>query len=355
MMIEVDYPEFQLAIPGQSRTPKALWMRRKAKLDIPAYSGNDVVRVVKYKHDKDKFQTEIFRIGSRHYKIAEQWQPGSGPKSGDAVSMAPYSLCDGAWAWFEKNVSIDIDKVPEMTHMASALANKLHELPVYGEVAYRKPDEQLRADYEAHMAGVVAGMVTINGYLFVPCGEPVYAVVGLGSHTVIDVTTDEELPTSTVAAFSVGRYAEAEAFARAVAEKKGTMTFGEIIHDVVDGARSLTDDAEVRTLRNAARMAAYRFEDTYVGSYLQRDHVQRLLQMVPLEDIAIYRRLRELLQTTETSDEYADDLFHALSAARDSASSAVIFTDRNQFPLDEVLSLWEDRPISLMGHRAVTP
>jgi hypothetical protein len=354
MIIEVDYPEFQLAVPGQSRTSKALWMRRKAQLDIPAYSGNDVLRAVKFKHDKDKYQTEIFRIGSRHYKIAEQWQPGSGPKAGDAMSMAPYCLCEGAWAWFEKNVSIDIDKVPEMTHMASALASMLHELPVYGEVAYRKPDEQLRADYEAHMAGVVAGMVTINGYLFVPCGEPVYAVVGLGSHTVIDVTTEEELPTSTVAAFSVGRYAEAEAFARALSEKRGTTTYAEIIHDIVEGASSLRDDAEIRTLRNAALVAVSRFKDTHAGYYLQRDRVDDLLDTVPLEDIAIYRRLSKLLQDTDTSEKYADALFNTLVSARDSEVSAKVFTDRNLFPLDEVLSLWEDRPISLPGHSVPT-
>jgi hypothetical protein len=354
MMIEVDYPEFQLAIPGQSRTPKAIWMRRRAKLDIPAYSEADVVRAVKFKHDKNQFQTEIFRIGSRHYKIVEQWQPGSGPKAGDAISMAPYSLCEGAWAWFEKNVSINIDKVPEMSHSSSALANMLHDLPVYGEVAYRKPDEQMRAGYEAHVAGVQAGLVTINGYLFEPCGEPVYAVVGYGSHTVIEVTTDEEMPTSTIAVFAIGRYEEAAVFARTVTENKG-LTYGEIIHDVVEGAEAIRDDAEIRTMRNAAHMAVSRFKDTHAGYYLQREQVDKLLDAVPLEDIAIYRRLRELLQDTDTSEKYADQLFGTLSAARNSAVSAAVFTDHDRFPLDEVLSLWEDRPISLPGHRAPTP
>jgi hypothetical protein len=356
MIIEVDIPEFQLAIPGQSRTPKALWMRRTARLDIPTYSQNDVVRAVKFKHDKNKYQTEIFRIGSKHYKIAEQWSPGAGgPKAGDAKTMATYSLCQGAWTWFEKNVSIDTDKVPEMTHTATALLNMLADLPIYGEVTYRKPDEQLRANYEAHMAGIQADLVTINGYLFEPCGEPVYVVVGYGSHTVIDVTTEEKLPTSTVAVFSIGRYAEAEAFARMLAETKGLTTYGEIIHDVVEEASSLRDDAEIRTMRNAAQMAASRFKDTHAGFYLQREHVDKLLDAVPLDDIAIYRRLKELLQVTDISEEYADELFNTLSAARDSRFSAEVFTDRNRFPLDDILTLWEDRPISVPGHRGVAP
>ncbi|MCS4088883.1 hypothetical protein [Rhizobium sp. BK176] len=352
MIIEVDIPEFQLAIPGQSRTPKALWMRRAGKLDIPAYSGNDVVRAVKFKHDKNKFQTEIFRIGSRHYKIAEQWSP-SGPKAGDARTMAHHCLCEGAWAWFVKNVPITTEKVPQITHSASGLTNKLRALPIYGDVAYRSPDELLRADYEAHMAGVQAGLVTINGYLFEPCGEPVYVVVGYGSHTVIDVTTDEELPTSSIAAFPLGRYEDAEAFAKSITDRG--LTYGEIIHDVVEGAGSLRDDAEVRTLRNAAQIAAARFKDAYAGTNLLRDHVYELLDAVPLEDIAIYRRIRKLLETTEKTEEYADDLFNALSSARDSSFSASVFTDGNLFPLDEILALWEDRPIVLPGHHIATP
>lgn len=356
MIVDVTHPEFHLAVPGQSRTPKAVWMRRQAAIDIPNHQSSELTLAVKYKHASQKYVTEIFRIGTQYFRIAE-FSPGFGAaaRTGTAAETASSALCHGAWSWFKKNVSIDTPRYPEINYDATSLVIHLRDLPVFGNLKLSKQDDDLRRDFEDHMEMVRAGLVTIDGYLFVPCQEPVYAVTGYGSATLIEVCVTERLPNSAIAAFPIGKYAEAVDFAKAVTQGRD-LRYGEAIGDVTDCGEAIHDDTEIRSLRNAASLAASRFESVYAGPYAASYQAATLLQTVPLEDIALYRRLKELSEVAEYTEEYADNLFPALEEARTSRYSASVFTDSNQFPLAEVLSLWENRPITLPGHaRGVGP
>ncbi|MCV9964562.1 hypothetical protein OIU34_21980 [Pararhizobium sp. BT-229] len=351
MNVEVTHPEFSLAAPGQSRNQKAVWMQRRAAIDIPGHEAADLVRALKFKHTANKFVTEFFRIGTQHYRIAE-YRPAHGedPRAGSAEDMASAALCHGAWSWFEKNVSIDIPLASDMFRMAPSLVQHLGSLPTYGELKLSKQDDGLRAAYENHMELVRAGLITIDGYLFEPCGEPVYIVKSYGHATAVDVCIDEEVPENTIGVFPLGRHGDAVEFAWSLVDHRRFSGCAAFIDDVVDCGLPLRDDHEVRAMRSAARVAAKVFEATYAGLYTGSHWASKLLDEVPLEDISIYRRLKKLSQATEISSDYPEELFEALEEAKHSPYSSQTFTSHGQFPLAEVLNLWENRPISLSGH-----
>jgi hypothetical protein len=347
MTLIVDHPEFHLAVPGQSRTQKAVWTRREVAMDIPRHRSADLVLALKYKHTAQQFVTEIYRIGTQHFRIAEfKFADTPAAIAGNATEMTSSALCRGAWEWFKKNVSIATPCHPDISYAVSSLVKELSDLPVFGELKLTKQDEDLRRNYENHMEMVRAGLLVIDGYLFEPCSEPVYVVTGYGSATVIEVRIEDRLPNSSIAVFPLGRYEDAIKFAQTMTQGRG-LQYGEIISGVIDCGSAIQDNTEIASLRNAASVAAARFESVHAGSYAASYQALALLQTVPLEDIALYRNLKRLSEGNEISEETADHLFNALDEARNSAYGAQVFTDSNRFPLAEVLSLWEDRPISL--------
>lgn len=351
--MEITYPEFSLAVPGQSRNQKAVWMRRQATVDIPGHQADNIVRALKFKHRANKYLTEYFRIGAQHYRIAEySLVSGDDPVAGPASRLASATLCHGAWSWFEKNVSIDTPLFPlDMFRMANSLVHRLETLPEFGELKLSKQNDELRADYENHMDRVLSGLVTIDGYLFEPCGEPVYTVKAYGHATAVDVCIDEEVPDGTIGVFPLGRYEDAVEFARSLVYQQTFAGYTVFIDDVVDCGLPLRDDHEVRAMRSAARGAAKTFEATYAGLYTGPHWASKLLDEVPLEDIAIYRSLKKLSQATDIASYYQDELFSALEAANHSEYSKNTFNSNGGFPLTEVLNLFENRPISLSGHQ----
>jgi hypothetical protein len=267
--------------------------------------------------------------------------------------VGEFMLCKAAWKWVEKSIPIDTPLTNGLPYFSGdALFRILGSLPETGTLKLSNIDEELRDSYLKHMGEFAAGLISLDGYAYTPCSEPVYVVTGYGSVTVVEVQTEETLPEGSIAVFPLGACGEAVQFAAAISEQNG-LRYGQILSDIYDSGDPIRTDYDARSLRQAAIVTARRFETLHTPYSPSQDDVRHLLNELPIEDIILYRSLKNIVKIIDLNDEISNRTFSLLEQALQSSTSSQLFTDRGLFPLKSVLDLWENRPVSIPGNVSV--
>lgn len=355
----MDIPSLAVAIPAGARTRKAIWSKREVDIELPEFSG-DVTEALSFRANADAERTTVYRVEDAHYRRSEfrksAFDRNPSTNFRDERELLHKLIMQEATTKASLNIGPDIKPYPD-----NAWPTRIEELwsrlPRVGQTDFRDEDEETGVAFKSHMDRMIDNFVLIDGMLHERCHEPTYAVVALGGTAVSVRASLDTMPShyeSVVALFPLGRLDHAISFARLVAEETGAM-YGETQVDMEDCGECLVDDAAERTLVLTARSAVKCVKDHYAPDFGGNPMASTLLNDVPLEDIRLYRNLRDSVEAYDKGEYFnPEEIAFSLREATNSRRAAM-FSGNSRVPLAAIADLWDDRPVAAPTARFPSP
>jgi alkylated DNA nucleotide flippase Atl1 len=357
MKLSVDIPYLAVGIPKGSRKTKCVWMLQNIEFDIPVYTDNEIMTAVEWtQRDGHTDQKKVYRVGEVHFEERHVPYHIRGDRE-RATLMADIGnfitdMARGFAAdWKLKNLGFNFEEFPvelrtpatvaELKSLMSSLAHSV-------DVRLQSEDAAIGEAFRAAMGDFLAGMIIVDGVLYRECPEPVYAVHSFPGGTVIRIETSEWNGKNHIGLFPIGSYEEAREFA--IANTRDGENYTDNLGDHFDCGVPLRSDTEYLSVILAARDV----RNNYVSKYSSRwgdcaaaSNVMELINEVPLESIATYRKVQALVGEYEKGNPVDADI--VAEALRQAATDplAHVFTDDGRIPLMAIADLWDGRDVSL--------